>query len=137
MQANRKGVAMVRVFLSSALLLCVTAASAQTIVINPDKNRVQPAAVVAEQVRVSFSINTFVPAAEDDSAEALKAQEDGRKMIYEAATHECDLLRATIASDCRLESININVQRVSPNQYGQQRAGYNISGSMNYRIGVK
>jgi hypothetical protein len=135
MQVNRKGFVMLRVLLSSALLLCVSAASAQTIVINPDKNRVQPAAI-AEPVRVSFSINTFFPAAEDDGAQALKAQEDGRKMIYEAASHECDLLRATIASDCRLESININVQRVSPNQYGQ-RAGYNVNGSMNYRIGVK
>jgi hypothetical protein len=98
-----------------------------------------PAAV--EPVRVSLSINMFVPAADDDSAQALKAQEDGRKMIYEAASHECDLIRATIASDCRLESININVQRVPANPNFNpnfaQRAGYNINGSMNYRIGVK
>jgi len=67
----------------------------------------------------------------------LKAQEDGRKMIYEAATRECETLRATIASDCHLESININVQRMSANQGYGQRQGYNINGSMNYRIGVK
>jgi hypothetical protein len=133
---------MLRFFLSSALLLCITTASAQTIVINPDKNHMPltaPAAV--EPVRVSLSINMFVPAADDDSAQALKAQEDGRKMIYEAASHECDLIRATIASDCRLESININVQRVPANPNFNpnfaQRAGYNINGSMNYRIGVK
>ena len=131
---------MLRFVLSSALLLCVTAASAQTIVINPDKNRM-PATATIEPVRVSLSISMFVPAADDDSAQALKAQEDGRKMIYEAAAHECELLRSTIASDCRMESININVQRVpnNPNfnpNFGQ-RAGFNINGSMNYRIGVK
>ena len=129
--------AMSRFLLSSALLLCVTAASAQTIVINPDKNRVQPSATV-ELVRVSLSINLFVPAAQGDSGEALKAQEDGRKMIYDAAAHECEVLRASIASDCRLESININVQHVFANQnYAQRTDGYNINGSMNYRVGVK
>jgi hypothetical protein len=128
---------MFRVLLSSALLLCVTAASAQTIVINPDKHRMLPSATVAP-VRVSLSISMFIPASEDDSAHALKAQEDGRKMIYEAAAHECELLRASIASDCQLESVNINVQRMSANQnFGQRAGGYNVNGSMNYRIGVK
>jgi hypothetical protein len=133
---------MLRLFLSCALLLCITTASAQTIVINPDKNRMPTAAMAGvEPVRVSLSISMFIPASEDDSAQALRAQEDGRKMVYEAAAHECDLLRATIASDCRLESININVQHMPANpnfnpNFGQ-RAGYNINGSMNYRIGVK
>jgi hypothetical protein len=128
---------MLRFFLSSALLLCITTASAQTIVINPDKNRM-PATAMAEPVRVSLSISTFVPASDDDIAQALKAQEDGRKMIYAAAERECELLRATIAQDCRLESVNINVQHMSANQnFGQRGSGYNINGSMNYRIGVK
>jgi len=129
---------MLRFVLSSALLLCITAASAQTIVINPDKNHMpSAAAATVEPVRVSFSISMFFAAAEDDSTQALKAQEDGRKTIYEAATHECELLRATIANDCRLESVNINVQRVSANQGYGSRSGYNVNGSMNYRIGVK
>lgn len=128
---------MSRFLLSSAVLLCVSAASAQTIVINPDKNHVQPSAVV-ELVRVSLSINLFVPEPQGDSAQALKAQEDGRKMIYDAAAHECDVLRASIASDCRLESININVQHVFASQnFAQRTDGYNINGSMNYRIGTK
>jgi hypothetical protein len=134
---------MLRFVLSSALSLCITTASAQTIVINPDKNHMpSAAAATVEPVRVSLSVSMFVPAAEDDSAQALKAQEDGRKMIYEAATHECELLRATVASDCRLESININVQRMPANpnfnpNFAQRAGGYNINGSMNYRIGVK
>jgi hypothetical protein len=130
---------MFRLVLSTALLLCITTASAQTIVINPDKNRMAPAPGAAvEQVRVSLSISMFIAAPEDEGAQALKAQEDGRRMIYEAAAHECELLHATMASDCRLESININVQRVAGNQnFGQRGSGYNINGSMNYRIGVK
>jgi hypothetical protein len=131
---------MLRFVLSSALLLCITTASAQTIVINPDKNRVAPT-VTAEPVRISLSMSMFVPVADEDSAQALKAQEDGRRMIYEAAAHECDLLRAAIATDCRLESININVQRVPNNPNFNpnftQRSGFNINGSMNYRVGVK
>ena len=127
---------MLRVLLSGALLLGVSAASAQTAVVGVAQGRVQLAAM-GEQVRVSLSINMFVPTPEDEGAQALKVQEDGRKMIYEAATRECETLRATIASDCRLESININVQRMLANQGYGQRNGYNISGSMSYRIGLK
>lgn len=129
---------MLRVFLSSALLLCINAASAQTIGVIADKARVAPIATLEAPVRVSLGINMFVPASDGDTAQALKAQEDGRKMIYEAAVHECEVLRASIAGDCHLESININVQRVSAGQnYAQRTDGYNISGSMSYRIGVK
>ena len=127
---------MFRFLLSSALLLCMSAASAQTAAVAVAQGRVQPVAM-GEQVRVSLSINMFVPVAEDGSAQVLKAQEDGRKMIYEAATRECETLRATIAGDCRLESININVQRMPANQGYGQRNGYNISGSMSYRIDLK
>jgi hypothetical protein len=131
---------MLRFVLSSALLLCVTTASAQTIVIKPDKDHMAPT-TTGEPVRVSLSVSMFVPVADEDGAQAFKAQEDGRKMIYEAAAHECELLRATLATDCRLESININVQRVPNNPNFNpnfaQRAGYNINGSMNYRIGTK
>lgn len=128
--------AMFRFLISSALLLCVSAASAQTAAVGVAQARAQLAGM-GEQVRVSLSINIFVPTPEDEGAQALKAQEDARKMIYEAATRECETLRATIASDCRLESINVNVQRMLANQGYGQRNGYNISGSMSYRIGVK
>lgn len=129
---------MFRCLLSSALLLCVSAASAQTIGVIADKARVAPIATLEAPVRVSLGINMFVPASDGDTAQALKAQEDGRKMIYEAAVRECEVLRASIASDCHLESININVQHVSAHQnYGQRADGFNISGSMSYRIGVK
>lgn len=129
---------MLRYSLLPALFVALaTAASAQTIVINPNKSRVLPSPAV-EQIRVSLGVSMFVPAPGDDNAQSLKAQEDGRKMVYEAAAHECEVLRATIASDCTLELINISVQRVSANQnYGQKVDGYNINGSINYRVLTK
>jgi hypothetical protein len=47
---------------------------------------------------------------------------------------ECDLLRDTLAKDCRLESVNVNVGR----QFGvQQQEGYTINGTMNFQIAPK
>jgi hypothetical protein len=124
-------------FLSAIFVAFATAASAQTIVINPSKPGVM-APGRPEQVRVSLGISMFVPSPGDDSAQALKAQEDGRKTVYEAAGHECDLLRAAIAASCTLESININVQRVFANQnFGQRGDGYNINGNVTYSIVTK
>ena len=50
------------------------------------------------------------------------------------AAHECDLLREVLAKDCRLESINTNINR----QWGQQQQeGYNVGGSMSLQITLK
>ena len=78
----------------------------------------------------------FVPAPNDGSEQALKAQEGGRRMIYEIAAHECAILRDVLASECRLESLNLNVQRVPANQFGgQQRVeGFNLNGNLGFRI---
>jgi len=89
----------------------------------------------AEQVRISVGVNMFVPAPSDDGEQALKAQEASRKMIYELAGRECAVLRETLASECRLESVNVNVQR-SGNRFGNQGApeGFNVNGNIGYRI---
>lgn len=130
----------VRHLLLSAAVVAVaaaasaTAASAQTIVINPNKSGVTPPPT-AEQVRITLGISMFVPAPGDDVALMLKAQQDGRKMVYDAAAGECEILRASIARDCTLESININVQRMNANQnFGGRGEGFTINGNMNYRI---
>ena len=50
------------------------------------------------------------------------------------AARECDLLREVIAKDCRLESVNSNINR----QFGQQQQeGLNVSGSMSMQITLK
>jgi hypothetical protein len=84
----------------------------------------------AEQVRVSVGINMFVPVT-DGGEQAIKAQEDARRVVYELAARECAVLRDALASECHLESINVNVQR---NQFGQQRDGLNVNGNVGFRI---
>lgn len=114
-------------------------ASAQTIVINPNKPGVLPSPSV-QPVRISLGINMFVPTPDNDPTQMLKAQEDGRKLVYQAAASECGVLRDVLAKDCRLESININVQHVPANQNfngGAKVDGYNINGSVNFEIAPK
>lgn len=128
------------VLLPAIFAVFATAASAQTIVINPNRQGMPPPAVpTAQPVRISLSVNIFVPTPSDDSAQALKAQEDGRKMIYESAAHECDVLLDTLAKDCRLESINISVQHLPANQNfnGAKVDGYNIGGNISFQIWPK
>ncbi len=128
---------MLRKYLLSALVaVFATAASAQTIVVNP---RQSMAPVSAEQIRITVGVNTFVPAPADNGEEALKAQEAGRRMMYELAAHECAILIDVLASECRLESVNVNVQRAPSNQFAaQQRAeGFNMNGNIVFRIVAK
>jgi hypothetical protein len=125
------------VLISAMLMTFAVSADAQTIVINPDKSGVlPPAKTMSEPVRISVGVNTFAPAPAGDGDQALKAQEDGRRMIYEIAGRECAIMRDVLASECHIESININVQRVSGNQNfnGSRGDGYNINGNISYRI---
>ena len=58
-------------------IAAATAAPAQTIVINPNRQGMQPPPLPAIQpIRISLSVNMFVPTPGDDSAQALKAQEE-------------------------------------------------------------
>lgn len=120
----------VRLAAVAAVLLAVPA-TAQNIVIQP---RAGNAAAPKGDVRISVSMSFFVVGPTDASEAAVKAQEEARRVIYESAARECDVLRAAIASDCRLEAININVNR----QYGSQNPqGFNIGGNFSYRVTLK
>jgi hypothetical protein len=126
---------MLRLSLVLALTAAGTlAASAQTIVVKPAERPALP-----QQVRVSIGVNMFVPAADDNSDQSLKSQEDARRKIYELASHECTLLRDILASDCQLETINVNLQRlnVNPNWNQQQREGFNVNGNIGLRVTAK
>jgi hypothetical protein len=84
-------------------------------------------------VRVQASIQLFFPGPTDDSEEAEKQRDRARRAIYEMAAKECDLLREVIAKECRLESINSNLNR----QAGQAVQGYNVNGTMSLQITLK
>jgi hypothetical protein len=112
-----------------------TAASAEIVIRNEDA----AAPVGADQVRITINLNTFVPAQTDNSDQSQKAEEAGRRTVYEFADHECAILRDTIASECHLDSINVNMQRVAPNMnFPQARPdGFNINSTINFRIAPK
>jgi hypothetical protein len=76
----------------------------------------------------------FVPGPVDDSDTSLKAQEEARRKLYESAAHECEVLRSAIASQCRIESINVNISHY---YNGQQGEGFNASGNFNFRVTLK
>ncbi|MCA1413298.1 hypothetical protein I6F30_19465 [Bradyrhizobium sp. NBAIM20] len=79
-------------------------------------------------------MNFFVAGPSGDSDEAQKLRERARRSVYEMAARECDLLREVLARDCRMESVNTNVNR----QFGQQQTeGFNISGTMAFQITLK
>jgi len=85
-------------------------------------------------VRVQSSINFFVAGSTGEGDEAQKLRDRARRIVYEMAARECDLLREVVAKDCRLETINSNINR----QFGQQQQeGLNINGSMNLQITLK
>jgi hypothetical protein len=123
---------MSRLYLVPVLVVaCTAAASAQTIVVKPADRPSMP-----EQVRVTVGVNVFVPAPDDAGDQSLKAQEDARRRVYELAGHECAILHEVLSGDCTLESVNVNMQRVGPNQnWNQQRIeGFNLNANIGLRI---
>ncbi|MBO4226419.1 hypothetical protein [Bradyrhizobium neotropicale] len=86
-------------------------------------------------VRVQSSINFFIAGPTGEGDEAQKLRERARRIVYEMAARECDLLREVLAKDCRMESVtsNVNINR----QFGQQQEGLTINGSMSFQITLK
>ena len=84
-------------------------------------------------VRIQSNINLFMPGATGEGNDAQNLRERARRLVYEMAADECDLLRDVLAKDCRLESVNTNLSR----QLGQQQEGYTVNGSMSFQIALK
>lgn len=114
-------------FLVLALALTATAASADTMTARGQQYA---------PVHVSVAVNFYVNAPTDGSAAALKAQADARRTVYEAATHECAVLLDTMASDCRLEQLNVNIN-VNRNYNPQIGEGFTVSGNMRFIVTLK
>jgi hypothetical protein len=85
-------------------------------------------------VRVQMAISLFVAGPTDESEAANQQRERARRVLYQLASKECDLLREVIARDCRLDAINVNLNR---QQRGPQVEGYQAMGNMTYQITLK
>jgi hypothetical protein len=85
-------------------------------------------------VRIQSNINFFLTGPTGEGEEAQKLRDRARRIVYEMAAHECDLLREILAKDCKMESVNTNIGR----QFGQQQQeGYTVNGSMSLQISLK
>lgn len=122
---------MVRAFLLAVpFVLLVGGVEAQQITIQNRPNLAEQKGEIRVQVNMSF----FVPGAVNGSEASLKSQEDARSALYRAAAHECEVLKAAIASECRVESLNVNINR----NYGQpQNEGFTANGNFGYRVMLK
>jgi len=97
--------------------------------------------VIAERhdppVRVQVNVTLFVPGPTGDSEDANKLRDQTQRSFYSVAAHECDLLRDVLAKDCRLESMNVNLN--GNRAFGQQGQveGYTVQGQMALQITLK
>jgi len=120
-----------RRMLMAGVIAAVASASAQAdqIVIQnrPDGGK--------SEIRVQVSMSFFVPGPVNSSEASLKSQEEARRVLYENAGRECDVLRATIATDCHIESMSVNINR---SNYGQaQNEGFSATGNFAFRVTLK
>ena len=115
------------------LALCAGSAMAQDGGVRMVISTQPSAATQADQVRLNVSMNFFVPGPAGLGDEAMQVQEKARKRMYELVSHECKVLREAIANDCRVDSMNINVNR----HQGGQTEGFTIGANATYRITLK
>jgi hypothetical protein len=93
--------------IASFALLTIGSVEAQTVVIQQ-----RPGIPVQKnEVRVQVNVNFFVPGAVSGSEASLKIQEQARRSLYESAARECDVLLAVLATECRLETLGVNINR--------------------------
>jgi hypothetical protein len=127
------------VLIAFGLAASVAAAAAQTDFmptvrerIVAQERRTTPTAPAAP-IRVQVGVNFFLPGVTAEGEEAWKLRERARRSIYEMANRECALLLEVLASECRLEAINVNVTR----QFGTQIEGFVTNGNVTLQITLK
>lgn len=86
-----------------------------------------------EPIRVQVSINLFYAGPTGETEDAAKLRDRVRRSIYEMAANECTLVEQVLAKTCRLESINVNLNR----QAGGQGEGYMAGGNFVLRVTLK
>ncbi len=86
-------------------------------------------------VSVNVSFQTRMPLADMSQKTLANTQKRGRTFIYNMASDECDVLKATIARTCRLASINISA-RIQDN-YNDNPVKLYLNGSARFTISLK
>ena len=89
------------------------------------------------QVRVQTSINMFMPGPGGEGEAAEQLRERARRMIYQIASRECGVLEEVLARTCRLEGINVNLNRQMGQMGSGMGEGYMVGGSMTMVVTLK
>ena len=87
-----------------------------------------------QQVRVQTNINFFMPGPSGEGDAAAQLRDRARRMIYEMAARECDLVQDVMARSCRLEAINVNINRQPGSGMGD---GYMVGGGITMMVTMK
>jgi hypothetical protein len=117
-------------------LLCLIpfASGAQTITFQRPQSPVDPN---AGPIRVQISVNFFVPRPTNETEQSVALRDRASRTVYDMAAHQCEILRERLADDCRLESVNVNINRQQQQVGGQQVEGFQAGGTLGYRITQK
>jgi len=119
----------------AALAALTLGAAAQDV--NPlvrERIGVSPSETRGQQVRVQTSINLFMPGPSGEGEAATQLRDRARRAIYEMAARECGLVEDVMAKTCRLEAINVNINRQMGSGMGE---GYMVGGNITMMITLK
>jgi len=115
---------------------CAIVASVTLILASPAIAQIGPRQ--DNMTRVQNNISFFMTGPTGEGEDAQKLREKAQRMVYEMAAHECDLLREVLAKDCRIESVNVNLNATNARQFNQQQQeGFNVNGTMSLQITLK
>lgn len=119
----------------AALAALTLGAAAQDV--NPlvrERIGVSPTETRGQQVRVQTNINLFMPGPSGEGDAATQLRDRARRAIYEMAARECGLVEDVMAKTCRLEAINVNINRQVGSGMGE---GYMVGGNITMMITLK
>jgi hypothetical protein len=123
-----------------ALVPAIVPAAAQapnnTLWVNPRAGAELPKGEA--RVTVTYTSSEKLPT-DADAATLLVTQSKAHRAIYEIAAQECKILLETIASECRIETINImaNVQQRPVGSGASDPPSLFTNGSSTFRIKTK
>ena len=118
---------------SVALLLASPVIAQNRIIVEQGNNTPRQ----ENMVRVQNNISFFLTGPTGDGDEAQKLRDKAQRSVYEMAGRQCDLLREILAKDCRMESVNVNVNANNRQFNQQQTEGLNVNGTMSLQITLK
>ena len=127
---------MVKTLLSStgAVLLILAAAFAA----QAQSSQIRPFPVTGapkKGVSISVSYQFFIEGETRSMSDQAELADQGRRHLYKLLAKECEVLLATIATECAMKRANVNTQLRNTGRSSQK--GIRVSGSATYQIDLR